>query len=85
MEITFNYLGEELTYQCNDTKKTINDIFLNCGKDADLNSLIFLYSGKPIDGNLTIGKIISSSDIDRNKMNILVTKKNDESNPCWTL
>ena len=83
MEISFNYLGEEITSQCNDTKDKVKEIFLKSKKDIDPNSLIFLYSGREIDGNLSIGKIISSHDNERKKMNFLVMKRLDEPNSCW--
>ena len=82
MEITLNYDGTELKYQCNDMKDKINDIFHQCRNDIDLNKIIFLYNGKPIDGNLSISKIINRVDMERNKMNIIVTEKKDESKPC---
>ena len=56
MEIILNYDGTELKYQCNDMKDKINDIFHECRNDIDLNKIIFLYNGKPIDGNLSISK-----------------------------
>ena len=45
MEITLNYDGTELKYQCNDMKDKINDIFHECRNDMDLNKIIFLYNG----------------------------------------
>ena len=82
MEISFNYNGEVLTTQSNDTKEKVKDIFLKCKNNVDINSLIFLYSGNEIDGNLIIGKIINKCDLDRKKMNFIITNKNDESKPC---
>jgi len=82
MEISFNHNGEILTAQNIDTKEKIKEIFLKCKKDADINSLIFLYSGSQIDGNIIIGKIINKNDLERKKMNFVVLNKKDESNPC---
>ena len=83
MEIILNYDGTELKYQSNDMKDKINDIFHQCRNDIDLNKIIFLYNGKPIDGNLSISKIINKVDIERKKMNIIVTEKKNESEPCF--
>ena len=41
MEISFDYNGEVLTTQSNDTKEKVKDIFLKCRNNADINSLIF--------------------------------------------
>ena len=83
MKISFNHNGEVLTSQSIDTKEKVKEIFLKCKKDADINSLIFLYSGSEIDGNIIIGKIINRNDLERKKMNFIVLNKNNESNPCW--
>ena len=84
MEITFNYIGEELKTICNDTKQKINDIFHNLKNEVEINSILFLYSGMPIDGNLSIVKIVNNLDAERKKMSILVTdKKDDSEKPCW--
>ena len=82
MAISFNHNGEILTAQSIDTKEKIKEIFLKCKIDADINSLIFLYSGSQIDGNIIIGKIINKNDLERKKMNFIVLNKKDESNPC---
>lgn len=84
MEITFNYNGEELKTICNDTKQKIQDIFHNLKNEVDIKSILFLYSGKPIEGNLSVTKIVNKTDSQRNKMTILVSDKNDENEkPCW--
>ena len=81
MEIIFNYNGKDLFYQCKDTKEKIKDIFHNIRNDININSIIFIYSGKQIKGNLSISEIINSSDLDKNKMIILITENKNESNP----
>ena len=81
MEISFNHNGEILTAQSINTKEKLNEIFLKCKNDADINSLIFLYPESQIDGNIKIGKIINKNDLERKKMNFLVLNKKDESNP----
>ena len=63
-------------------KDKINDLFHQCRNDIDLNKIIFLYNDQPIDGNLSISKIINRADLDRNKMNIIVIEKKDESKTC---
>ena len=67
MEITFNFNGDDIKCQCNDTKEKVRDIFHNFMKKIDIYSIVFLYSGHPIDGNLSISKIISSYDLERKK------------------
>ena len=78
MEIKFNYLGEDISYQCNDTKETVNTIFQKIKSDVDLNSVIFLYSANQIEGNISLSKIINKNDLQRNKMNIIVMEKENE-------
>ena len=51
MEIVLNQDGTELKYQSNDMNDKINDIFHQCRNDIDINKIIFIYNGKPIDGN----------------------------------
>lgn len=83
MEITFNYEGQNLISQCQDIKEKIQDIFHNIKNEVDLNSLIFLYNGNSIEGNLSVSKIINSNDSQRNKMTILVIgKKEENANSC---
>ena len=53
MEITFNFNGIDSVYQCNDTRETFNDIFHKLRNDVDINSIIFLYSGLQLDGNIS--------------------------------
>ena len=82
MEITFIFKGDDKICQCNDTKEKVGDIFHNFMKNIDINSIVFLYSGHPIDGNLSISKIINNHDLERKKISILVIEKNSESNSC---
>ena len=82
MEISFNYNGEIINAQSNDTKESVKDIFLKYKNNADINSLLFLYSGSEINENLIIGKIINRDDLERKKMNFIVLDKNNQSNPC---
>ena len=83
MEITFNYTGIDIKYPCKDTKETFNDIFHKLRNDVDINTIIFLYSGNQINGNISINKIISKADLERNKMNIIVMDKEKESESVW--
>ena len=83
MEITFIYNGKDIIYKCNDSKEKVNDIFNSLINDIDINSILFLYSGKPIDGNLNISKIINKMDNERKKMSILVNDSLDGSKPVW--
>ena len=84
MEIIFNYTGVDVSsYQCNDTKETLNSLFHQCKSDVDINTIVFLYNGIPTDGNISINKIINNTDLQRNKMNILIIEKEEEENPVW--
>ena len=83
MEITFNYSGVDTIYQCNDTKESFNDIFHKLNNNVDINSIIFLYSGYQIDGNISISKIINKEDLQRNKMNIIVMDKEKEQDNVY--
>ena len=75
MEITFNYNGIDILYQCNDTRESLNDIFHKLRNDVDINKIIFLYSGYQIDGNISINEYINKEDLKRNKMSIIVMDK----------
>ena len=85
MEITFNYFGVDFLYKCNNTKETFNDIFHKLKNNVDINSIIFLYSANPIDGNKSISKKISKTDLERNKMSIVVMDKIKEIESVWKL
>ena len=67
MEITFDFEGDKFIDICKDTKEKVKEIFLKFRSNIDLDSILFLYSGAPIDGNLSIGKIINNSDNERKK------------------
>ena len=79
MIINFNYEGINITYQLNDMKEKINDVFHKCRNDIDLNSILFLYNGSQVNGNISVDKIINNNDIKRNMMNILILNRNEES------
>ena len=80
MEINFKYNGEEINCHCDNIKQKVGEIFLKYKTDVDLKSIIFLYSGTPINPNLSIGKIINNFDIKRKKIAIIVTGLKGESN-----
>ena len=84
MEITFNYSGVDTLYQCNDTKETFNDIFHKLNNNVNINSIIFLYSDNQIDGNISISKIINNSNIERNKIDIIVMDKQKDPDSVYT-
>ena len=83
IKIIFNYVGEDIPYQCNDAGQILNIIFGQCRSDIDLNLIIFLYNGNQIDGKLSINKIISNEDLERNKMNIVILEKEEKQKPIW--
>ena len=83
MEINFDYNGEILSYQCLDVKEKVDDILRKCRNNIDINSIIYLYSGNPIDGTLSICKIVNKIDNERKKMTILVKEKKVELNNCF--
>ena len=84
MEVTFNYNGEDMIFYCKDAKQKISDIFHILKDNVDINSIIFLYGGSKVDGDISVGKIINDLDSQRNKMTILVMDNNDDNaKPCW--
>ena len=82
MEITFNYNGLEVKYQCNDTEEKVSDIFYKFINNVDINSIIFLYYGNILDRNLTIGKM-HSFDNERKNINIIIIDKISQSNSVY--
>ena len=83
MEITFSYSGEDILYQCKDTKESFNNIFHKLRNDVDINSIIFLYSANQIDGNISISKIVSKNDLNRKKMSIVIMDKEKQSESVY--
>ena len=78
MEINFIYNGEEIIYHCDNIKEKVGEIFLKYKKDTNLKSIVFLYSGTPINANISIDKIMNNSDIKRKRMEILVNNLKNE-------
>ena len=79
-EVEFNYNGKITTIKCNqnDKIKNICQTYLNMIKESR-NNVFFSYngsSGNNFNEEQTYSQMISSEDIKRNKMNILVFKNN---------
>ena len=81
--VTFIYEGVQIKVQCSKEDK-MKDI---CNKyisklDMNINSLYFLYGGNKIDLELKFKEQANSMDNERNEMNILVYKKEEEGLKC---
>ena len=81
-EVIFNYEGINTRVQCNinDKMKDIIDKFLiKIKKKDDHNELVYLYNGNQINNELIFNEQSNDLDKNRKKMNVLVTK-NDNNN-----
>jgi len=81
--VIFNLDGKEVTIQCSRDEK-MKDI---CNKFAtkamiNIDSLLFVYGGNQINFELTFNDQSNSLDKERNTMNILVDKKDEEVIKC---
>jgi predicted RNA-binding Zn-ribbon protein involved in translation (DUF1610 family) len=81
--VIFTFEGRPLTIQCT-TDEKMKDI---CNKYAskinfDINSLIFIYSGNQINFELAFKEQANTLDKERNTMNVIVDKKNEEILKC---
>ena len=81
--VIFIYEGVQIKVQCSKEDK-MKDI---CNKyiskiDMNINSLYFLYGGNKIDLELKFKEQANSMDNERNEMNILVYKKEEEGLKC---
>ena len=83
MELIFNYNEEEIIYQSLDNKEKINEAFHKYRKNTDINTLTFSYFDKTLDGNSSIEEMINTFNIEKNKIDILVTEKNNFSNSSF--
>ena len=83
MEMTFGFGGVDTVCRCDGAGETFNDIFHKLRNDVDINSIIFLYSGLQMDGNISINKIINRTDLERKKMSIIVIDKEKEPEPVY--
>ena len=81
-EAIFNYEGTNTTIQCNinDKMRNVIDSFFTKIKENEnnLNSLCFLYNGNKINKELTFNEQANDLDKNRKKMNIIVTKINED-------
>ena len=78
-EAIFNYEGINTTIQCeiNEKMKDIINRFL-IKLEKKENNLYYLYNGTQIDYELTFNEQANDIDKNRKKMNILVTKNEDD-------
>ena len=78
-EVIFNYEGIDTTIQCNidDKMKDIIDKFLlKIGKKDE--NIFYLYNGTKINKELTFNEQANDLDKNRKKMNIIITKTEDD-------
>ena len=76
--IEFNFEGNPLIIQCTPEEKISNIIERLATKlDKKKEDLFFIYNGKMIEDNLTFIEQANENDKKRNKMSILVNKKNE--------
>ena len=81
--VIFNFEGIDLIVQCT-TEDKMKDI---CQKyatkiETNINSLMFLYGGNQLNFNLSFNEQINSLDKDKNKMKVLVYKKEIDGIEC---
>ena len=82
-KVIFNFEGVDVTIQCS-KQEPMKDI---CQKyankiDKNINSLIFLYGGNQLNFNSNFNQETNILDKERNIMNILVYKKEDNEFVC---
>jgi len=83
VEVIFNYEGINIIIQCNindKMKDVINKFLIKIGKNENDNNLLYLYDANIINNELTFIQQANEIDRNRNKMNIIVNKKNDNNN-----
>ena len=80
-EVVFNYEGIDTTIQCNldDKMKDVIDKFLIKINGNETN-LCFLYNGNRINKEITFNEQANDLDKNRKKMNIIITKIDEEIN-----
>ena len=80
-EVVFNYEGIDTTIQCNldDKMKDIINKFL-VKINGNENNLCFLYNGNRINKELTFNEQANDLDKNRKKMNIIITKIDEDIN-----
>ena len=78
--ITFHFNGSKINVQCNleEKMKNICEKF-SMKSGVDINSLIFLYSGKQIDLNLKLKDQVNKSNLESKEISTLVFKKNESN------
>ena len=75
LKVIFNYNGVNTLIQAKDEDKMGEICFKYFQKtQIDMNNIIYIYSGKIVNPNLSISQIINKVDKERNKMNILVVE-----------
>ena len=82
VEVLFNYEGNIISIQCNIKDKMsdiINKFLLKAGIKEN-NILYYLYKDSKINCELTLMEIANDTDKNRNKMDIIVIKKDENIN-----
>ena len=82
-KVIFLFEGIEFIIQCIKDEK-MKDICQRYAKEIDrnINSLLFLYEGKPINFNLKFNEQVNIIDKEKKEMKILVYKNEDNKNIC---
>ena len=82
VEVLFNYEGNIISIQCNikDKMSDIIDKFLLKAGIKENNILYYLYKDSKINCELTLMEIANDTDKNRNKMDIIVIKKDENIN-----
>ena len=81
VEVVFLYNNQNIIIQSNLNEKMENIFEKFLIKSlADKNSINYLYKQKTINAELEVDNIIDNDDKQKNKMNIIVNKKNEENN-----
>ena len=82
-EIIFNYEGNDIPIQCNindKLKKIIVSFLTKCDIKENNENLFYLYNGTRINNELTFNEQANDLDKRRKKMNIVVSKNDEDQN-----
>ena len=79
-EVVFQYEQQQIIIQCqrNEKMKEISDKFAN-KVGSNTNNFLFLYGGHQLDFDLTFEEQSNTEDKNRNKMNVIVSSKNEQN------
>ena len=77
-KVIFTFNGQKIAIQCT-TDETMESICKKCSNKIpkEMNSLLFIYEGKQVKFDLKFREQTNEKDLNENKMNILVFKRNN--------